>query len=238
VELVVDHGLTNIVAERYDAGVRIGEQVAKDMIAVRIGPDMRMAVVGSPSYFAERKQPQTPQDLTAHDCINLRLPTYGGLYAWEFEKNGRELKVRAEGQRGPGRVGPGLSARGPGAETPRRWRARTGTRGLVSSVLGLPPLLSEPQADYTGLRLGGQCTALQALKQRQPSSTEGRSERSSGFYSRDDRYEPGPEETFQHALSSASGRPNRAGGDTGLAKTHRAFRASAMDIWRAAVAVA
>jgi DNA-binding transcriptional LysR family regulator len=98
VELVVDYGLTNIVAERYDAGVRIGEQVAKDMIAVRIGPDMRMAVVGSPSYFAERKRPQTPQDLTAHDCINLRLPTYGGLYAWEFEKNGRELKVRAEGQ--------------------------------------------------------------------------------------------------------------------------------------------
>jgi DNA-binding transcriptional LysR family regulator len=98
VELVVDYGLTNIVAERYDASVRIGEQVAKDMIAVRIGPDMRMAVVGSPSYFAERKRPQTPQDLTAHDCINLRLPTYGGLYAWEFEKNGRELKVRAEGQ--------------------------------------------------------------------------------------------------------------------------------------------
>jgi DNA-binding transcriptional LysR family regulator len=98
VELVVDYGLTNIVAERYDAGVRIGEQLAKDMIAVRIGPDMRMAVVGSPSYLAERKRPQTPQDLTAHDCINLRLPTYGGLYAWEFEKNGRELKVRAEGQ--------------------------------------------------------------------------------------------------------------------------------------------
>ena len=98
VDLVIDYGLTIIVAERYDAGVRIGEQVAKDMIAVRIGPDMRMAVVGSPSYFAERKRPQTPQDLTAHDRINLRLPTYGGLYTWEFEKNGRELKVRAEGQ--------------------------------------------------------------------------------------------------------------------------------------------
>lgn len=68
------------------------------MIAVRIGPDMRMAVVGAPSYFARRKRPQTPQDLTAHDCINLRLPTYDGLYAWEFEKDGRELKVRAEGQ--------------------------------------------------------------------------------------------------------------------------------------------
>jgi DNA-binding transcriptional LysR family regulator len=68
------------------------------MIAVRIGPDMRMAVVGSPSYFAKQKRPKTPQDLTAHDCINLRLPTYGGLYVWEFEKGGRELKVRAEGQ--------------------------------------------------------------------------------------------------------------------------------------------
>ena len=87
-ELVVDYGLTDIVAERYDAGVRLGEQVAKDMIAVRIGPDMRMAVVGAPSYFARRPQPRTPQDLTAHNCINLRLPTHGGLYAWEFEKTG------------------------------------------------------------------------------------------------------------------------------------------------------
>jgi len=98
VEVIIDYGLTNIVAERYDAGVRLGEQVAKDMIAVRIGPDMRMAVVGTPSYFAGRPKPQTPEDLTAHACINLRLPTYGGLYAWEFEKNGRELRVRVEGQ--------------------------------------------------------------------------------------------------------------------------------------------
>lgn len=98
IEIIVDYGLTDIVAERYDAGVRLGEQVAKDMIAVRIGPDMRMAVVGSPSYFAKQKRPKTPQDLTAHDCINIRLPTYGGLYAWEFEKGGRELKVRVEGQ--------------------------------------------------------------------------------------------------------------------------------------------
>lgn len=75
-----------------------GEQVAKDMIAVRIGPDMRMAVVGAPSYFAKRSAPKTPQDLTEHNCISLRLPTYGGLYAWEFEKGGRELKVRVEGQ--------------------------------------------------------------------------------------------------------------------------------------------
>jgi DNA-binding transcriptional LysR family regulator len=98
VEITVDYGLTDIVAERYDAGVRSGEQVAKDMIAVRIGPDMRMAVVGAPSYFAKRSSPKKPQDLNDHSCINLRLPTYGGLYAWEFEKGGRELKVRVEGQ--------------------------------------------------------------------------------------------------------------------------------------------
>jgi DNA-binding transcriptional LysR family regulator len=98
VELIVDYGLTDIVAERYDAGVRLGEQVAKDRVAVRIGPDMRMAVVGSPAYFAKRKQPLTPQDLTNHDCINLRLPTYGGLYVWEFENGGHELKVRVDGQ--------------------------------------------------------------------------------------------------------------------------------------------
>ena len=98
VEIIVDYGLTDIVAERYDAGVRLGEQVAKDMIAVRIAPDMRMAVVGAPSYFAALPRPKKPQDLTDHDCINMRLPTYGGLYAWEFEKSGRELKVRVEGQ--------------------------------------------------------------------------------------------------------------------------------------------
>ncbi|PKU24789.1 LysR family transcriptional regulator [Telmatospirillum siberiense] len=98
VEVIVDYGLTDIVAERYDAGIRIGEQVAKDMIAVRIGPDMRVAVVGAPSYFARRPPPKTPQDLTAHDCINLRLPTYGGLFAWEFEKGDRKLNVHVDGQ--------------------------------------------------------------------------------------------------------------------------------------------
>jgi DNA-binding transcriptional LysR family regulator len=98
VEIVVDYGLTDIVAERYDAGVRAGEQVAKDMIAVRIGPDIRMAVVGAPSYFRRSPEPRRPQDLVRHNCINLRLPTHGGLYAWEFEKGGRELKVRVEGQ--------------------------------------------------------------------------------------------------------------------------------------------
>ena len=98
VEVITDYGLTDIVAERYDAGVRLGEQVAKDMIAVRIGPAMRMAVVGAPKYFEKKPRPRLPQDLTAHNCINLRLPTHGGLYAWEFEKAGRELKVRVDGQ--------------------------------------------------------------------------------------------------------------------------------------------
>jgi DNA-binding transcriptional LysR family regulator len=97
VEVIVDYGLTNIVDEQFDAGVRSGEQVAKDMIAVRIGPDMRMAVVGAPSYFRSRPEPQRPQDLIGHNCINLRLPQHG-LYAWEFEKNKRKLRVRVEGQ--------------------------------------------------------------------------------------------------------------------------------------------
>jgi DNA-binding transcriptional LysR family regulator len=98
VEIIIEYGLTDIAAERYDAGVRFGEQVAKDMIAVRIAPDMRMAVVGAPSYLAKRPLPKRPQDLVGHACINIRLPTYGGLYAWEFEKGGQELKVRVEGQ--------------------------------------------------------------------------------------------------------------------------------------------
>src|SRR5205823_9281969 len=97
-EIITDYGLTDIVAQRYDAGVRSGEQVAKDMIAVRIGPDMRMAVVGAPSYCRKRSEPKKPQELIGHNCINLRLPSHGGLYAWEFEKGGRELKVRVEGQ--------------------------------------------------------------------------------------------------------------------------------------------
>lgn len=98
IEIIVDYGFTDIVAEGFDAGVRLGPQVAKDMIALRIGPDMRMAVVGSPAYFARHAKPVIPDDLTAHNCINLRMPTHGGLYIWEFEKNGQELKVRVEGQ--------------------------------------------------------------------------------------------------------------------------------------------
>ncbi|QNN46868.1 LysR family transcriptional regulator [Thermomonas brevis] len=98
VELVADQNLTDIVAEGFDAGVRLGEQVARDMIAVPIGPPLRMAVVGAPSYLAERGVPKTPQDLTAHDCINLRFMRQGGLYAWEFERDGRTINVRVEGR--------------------------------------------------------------------------------------------------------------------------------------------
>ncbi|MBY3206868.1 LysR family transcriptional regulator [Rhizobium laguerreae] len=98
VEITVDYGLTDIVAERYDAGVRLGEQVAKDMIAVKIGPEMRMAVVGAKSYFHQHPWPEVPQNLTAHNCIQIRMPTYGNILAWEFEKDGHELKVRVEGQ--------------------------------------------------------------------------------------------------------------------------------------------
>lgn len=98
VELIVDYGLTDIVAQGFDAGVRLGEQVARDMIAVRIGPPMRMAMVASPGYFADRPVPLVPQDLAGHNCINMRLPTYGGIFPWDLEKDGQEVKVRVEGQ--------------------------------------------------------------------------------------------------------------------------------------------
>jgi DNA-binding transcriptional LysR family regulator len=98
VEITVEYGMIDIVAGRYDAGVRLGDQVAKDMIAVRIAPDFRMAVVGAPSYFKNRQPPQTPHELPLHNCINLRLTTHGGLYAWEFEKDGHKLNVRVQGQ--------------------------------------------------------------------------------------------------------------------------------------------
>ena len=110
VEIWADYVLADIVAERFDAGVRLGEQVARDMVAVRIGPDERFVVVGSPAYLDGRDRPLHPQDLLAHRCINLRLPTSGGLYAWEFEKDGHELKVRVEGQLVFNRLGPVLKA--------------------------------------------------------------------------------------------------------------------------------
>lgn len=98
VEIAVDQRLVDLVAERYDAGVRLGESVEKDMVAVRIGPDLRMVVAGSPDYFKHYAPPETPHDLTRHNCINLRMSTLGGLYAWEFERDGRPLNVRVEGQ--------------------------------------------------------------------------------------------------------------------------------------------
>jgi DNA-binding transcriptional LysR family regulator len=98
VELSLDNSLVDIVAQRFDAGVRLGEAVAKDMITMRIGPDLRMAAVASPSYFKKRPKPRVPHDLAEHVCINVRQSTAGGLYAWEFEKDGRELRVRVDGQ--------------------------------------------------------------------------------------------------------------------------------------------
>lgn len=98
VELVIDYGLADIAAERYDAGIRLGEQVAKDMIAVPVGPDMRLIAVASPAYFATRPIPASPDDLLNHNCVNMRLPTLGGHYVWEFERDGREVRVRVDGQ--------------------------------------------------------------------------------------------------------------------------------------------
>jgi DNA-binding transcriptional LysR family regulator len=98
IELSVDYAFTDIAAQRFDAGVRVGDRVDKDMIAVRIASELRMAVAGSPDYLAGRSRPKLPQDLTDHRCINLRLPTHGGLYAWDFEKDGQEMNVRVTGQ--------------------------------------------------------------------------------------------------------------------------------------------
>lgn len=98
VEINTDYRMIDIVEQRFDAGVRLGEYIAKDMIAVRIGPDVRMAVVGAPGYFARRPMPKKPQDLTDHDCINVRLPTHGGLLPWDFKKGKHELNVRVDGQ--------------------------------------------------------------------------------------------------------------------------------------------
>lgn len=110
VELIADNGFTNIVERQFDAGVRLGEAIARDMVAVRIGPDVRYTVVGSPDYFARCSTPRSPQDLTDHNCINLRLPTSGAIYAWEFKKDAREFSVRVDGQMILNNVGPALDA--------------------------------------------------------------------------------------------------------------------------------
>ncbi len=98
IELILDNGLTDIVNERLDAGVRMGEHLAKDMISARISPDFCLAVVGAPSYFDSRPEPMHPRDLVNHTCINFRLPSAGGLYAWEFEENGQEIRIKVDGQ--------------------------------------------------------------------------------------------------------------------------------------------
>ncbi len=98
VEVSIDNGFVDIVGERFDAGIRLGESISKDMVAVRIGPDWRFVVVGAPDYFTRRSPPDHPGELTNHKCINLRLSSAGGLYAWEFEKSGGELDVRVSGQ--------------------------------------------------------------------------------------------------------------------------------------------
>ncbi|MEH2564350.1 LysR family transcriptional regulator [Bradyrhizobium sp. AZCC 2289] len=98
IEVNVDNMLADLVAGRFDAGIRLGEHVERDMVAVRIAPDMRMAIVGTPAYFERHPRPETPQDLTQHDCIGIRLPTHGGLLPWEFDKDGRSITVRVEGQ--------------------------------------------------------------------------------------------------------------------------------------------
>ena len=98
IEISSDNRFTDIVANRFDIGVRLGDDIAKDMIAVRIAPDMRMAVIGSPDYFARAGRPASPQDLLAHNCIGMRLPTYGGLMNWEFMRNGQNQKVSISGQ--------------------------------------------------------------------------------------------------------------------------------------------
>jgi len=109
-ELSIDNGLVDIVEQRFDAGVRLGEQIARDMVAVRIGPDWRFAAVASPGYFEHHSKPQSPDDLTAHDCINLRLRTYGGLYAWEFARDGRPLNVHVAGRLTFSSTAPALAA--------------------------------------------------------------------------------------------------------------------------------
>lgn len=98
IEMTTDYGRTDIVGNRYDAGVRRGRLVSQDMIAVRISPDIRMAVIGSPAYFRKHPAPKTPQDLTAHSCINLRLPNHGEFFAWTFRRGGREQRVKVEGR--------------------------------------------------------------------------------------------------------------------------------------------
>jgi hypothetical protein len=169
VELILDNGLTDIVTERYDAGVRMGEHLEKDMVSARIGPDFQLAVVGKPSYFDSKPAPKHPKDLVRHTCINFRLPTSGGLYAWEFEDNGREFKVRVEGQlafnnpcgrRGAGRLRSGLCAGGDRAALCGARAPDACFEKLFAGLGGLPFVLPEPASFLSGLRdAGGRAAA-------------------------------------------------------------------------------
>ena len=170
VEVDIDNGYTDIVAGRYDAGVRLGEEVAGDMIAVRIGPDWRMAVVATPDYLRDHGVPKSPHDLMDHSCINLRLMTHGGFYVWEFESDGQKLNVRVEGQLllqqqradpygSAGRTRPGLRPGRHGLRTYRRRPPATDAHPMVSHILGLPSLLPLAPAVVSGLPAPCRCAA-------------------------------------------------------------------------------
>ena len=168
VEIISDYTLTDIVAARYDAGVRLGEQVDKDMIAVPIGPDLVRSVVAAPAYFEGRPKPVTPRDLTEHACINLRLPTHGGFFIWDFRKDDQDLNVRVHGRvafntvatiRQAALDGMGLAYiphdHGGGGPPGRPPRARS--RGLVPASSRLSPLLPEPPPTLASIRARGRC---------------------------------------------------------------------------------
>ena len=180
VEVTLDYGLTDVVAERFDAGIRLGEQVAKDMVAVRIGPDFRMAAVATPGYFANRRLPKVPQELHDHQCINVRLPTAGGIYAWEFERAGREVDVRVEGQLtfnnlwsassgGEGRAGHRVCARRYRPVGHRRWAICPYPHGLVFAVSGYRLYPSRRQT------VSAFAIFVEALRYRRPASSANRS---------------------------------------------------------------
>lgn len=155
-EFDMSYGFRDIVADRFDAGVRMGNTIDKEMIAVPIGPPLRMAVVASPSYFAEHPAPKVPRDLMAHCCINQRMHTSGGLYVWDFERRGQKVNVRVVGQfifnTSPPQVeselaGLGIALLPEGADVPHRRRpAGARARRLVSEIRRLPPVLSEQAA--------------------------------------------------------------------------------------------
>ena len=172
-EIDSDSGLTDIVADRYDAGVRLGEQVARGMIAVPIGPPMRMAAVATPEYFAAHPPPKRPQELTNHRCINLKLPS--GLYVWEFEKAGRELNVRVDGplvvktsdeMLTAARAGMGIAFTFDDKldRDLARQAVEARARRLVPAVRGFPFVLSEPAPGLAGVLARYRCPALPEVR--------------------------------------------------------------------------